>query len=147
MVNVVPFEPSHLDDFKFQKMQAYLSSQITPELAVNIAREGEAFTAESEDKILACAGIFPMWQGRYIAWAYISRYAIRHMVGVHRAVLSFLDNCSASRVEATVDEGFEAGHKWMKMLGFSLETPFPMRNYRPGGGNSFLYARVKSCRE
>ena len=41
----------------------------------------------------------------------------------------------------TVDCEFEQGHRWAKMLGFTMEAE-RMRAYRPDGGDVALYARV-----
>jgi hypothetical protein len=41
-----------------------------------------------------------------------------------------------------VDAGFGAGCRWAELLGFSLETPEPMKKYLPNGRDAYLYART-----
>lgn len=102
---------------------------------------GLAWVGEEGDIILVIAGLAPQWTGRALAWALVSQEAGTHFCKIHRAVKDFLDNTSYKRVEANVDVGFSAGHKWIKMLGFEPEGY--MRCYRPDGADMVLYARIK----
>jgi len=56
-------------------------------------------------------------------------------------VKRFLDGCYLHRIEMTVDCDFPQGHRWAKMLGFTMEAE-RMRGYRPDGGDCALYARL-----
>lgn len=140
-MKVVDFKAEHLESLGLQESQAYLSSWVTPAMAETLESH-PSFTGIAEGKIIGCAGIIPIWQGRAMAWAYIGEDAGKHFVKVHREVKKFLDNCYIKRIEATVDAGFDAGHRWMGMLGFELEAPL-MKAYRPDGGNCALYARIR----
>jgi len=92
--------------------------------------------------IVACAGILPQWQNRAFGWSFIAADAGRHFTYIHRAVSAFLDRVPVRRIETTVDCEFAAGHRWARLLGFSLEAE-RMRGYRVDGGDCALYARVK----
>ena len=106
-----------------------------------LANRGLAWTAESEGRILAIAGVEPQWENRAIAFALISGAAGPYFWAIHSAVHNFLNSTTYRRIEATVDVGFEQGHRWIKMLGFEIEGY--MKAYRPDGADMLLYARVR----
>lgn len=64
------------------------------------------------------------------------------MLNLTRAAVRHMDAMALPRVEMYVEEGFDAGHRWARLLGFELETERPMRNYLPGRRSAYLYARV-----
>lgn len=152
---VTDFKAEHLTRLRLQPAQEYLYAMTTEATgeAVEAALHaglGWAYTAlDTDGTVLGCGGVLVQWQGRGLAWSYISCVGGAKFVAVHRAVKRFFDVCHLHRIEATVDEGFEEGHRWMAMLGFELETrdeyggPKPMRGYRPDGGACYLYARVR----
>ena len=106
-----------------------------------LAKQGLAWTAENEGRVLAIAGVEPQWENRAIAFALISGAAGPYFRAIHSAVADFLDRVPYRRIEATVDIGFEQGHRWIKMLGFEIEGY--MKAYRPDGADMLLYAKVK----
>lgn len=143
MIQIVKFRAAHLQSLELQEAQAYLSADLAkPEHAAMIEQAGQSFTAVVGGEVLACAGTAEVWTGRAVAWALISRKAGRHMVGIHRAVAGYLSAAKCRRIEAWVDEGFVPGMRWLELLGFTRETPMPMRGFRPDGGSCFLYSKV-----
>jgi hypothetical protein len=139
---VVPFQPEHLTAMVLQPDQAYLRAWITPEVAAAVAAH-EAFSALDEDgDVIGSAGVINLWEGRGMAWAYLSVNARNHMLPITKAVRRFLEVCPLRRVEMTVDAEFPQGHRWANMLGFKLECG-RMQAYRPDGGACSLYARVR----
>jgi hypothetical protein len=75
-MKIVPFEAKHLLDVDLQDSQAYLSKWITMEQAKAIEATEWAFTGVNEDgSLMGCAGLISMWNGRAMAWAYISKSA------------------------------------------------------------------------
>jgi len=141
-MNVVKFEAHHLHSVDLQDGQAYLSSWITPAMADALEETDWAYTLIDGGSVLGCAGVVPMWQGRGTAWAYLSRRAAgAAFIHVHRAVVRFLEACYLQRIEMTVDCDFEQGHRWARLLGFTMEAK-TMRAYRPDGGDCSLYSRV-----
>lgn len=143
-MKVEPLRAHHLTRLTLQDAQAYFGPEMAkPEYIRALIETGQAFAAVDGDTVIGCAGVVEVWDNRAMAWALLSRDAGRHMMTVHRLVAGFLAQAKWRRIEATVDAGFDAGHRWMKLLGFRLETPEPMRGYRPDGGDCFLYARVK----
>lgn len=143
-MRVVAFRPEHVRVLELQNAQRYFAGELAGDAYGRVlASSGHAFTALDGDRVIACSGCVEIWDNRAMAWALISKDAGRHMVGVHKAVAGFLACAPWRRIEATVDVGFEAGMRWMAMLGFVRETLEPMRAYRPDGGDCYLFARVK----
>jgi RimJ/RimL family protein N-acetyltransferase len=139
---VVPFRPDHLDLVTLQPAQAYLRANVSRGHA-EFAATHPSFSGFVGDEIVGCAGILPCWENRALAWSWIGAAAGRHMVAITRAVRQFLDAQPYRRVEITVDVEFDAGHRWAEMLGFRLEA-VRMKAFRPDGGDSSLYARVRA---
>lgn len=141
-MNVIPFRAEHLDLLDLQEGQKYLREFLP--LALRKALEGEhSYTAFANGQVVACAGLAPQWENRAIAWAYLADgLGAPLMLQLHRAVQRFLEVAPFDRIEATADVEFEQGHRWLRMLGFKLEAPC-MPKYRPDGGDSSLYARVR----
>ncbi len=98
-----------------------------------------SFTYVAEGEPIACGGVVPQWNGRGVAWAYLKDCTGPHMLAITRAARAIIDE-SPGRVEATVREDFAAGHRWMRLLGFEVETP-RMRGYGPEGEDHTGYVR------
>jgi hypothetical protein len=143
-MNIVAFRPEHVRVLELQQAQRYFVGDISSEAYGRmLAQSPYSFSAVDGDRVIGCSGCVEIWDNRAMAWALISKDAGRHMVGVHKAVSGFLAGAKWRRIEASVDVGFAAGERWLKMLGFVCETPKPMRAYRPDGGDCYLYARTK----
>ena len=138
---VRPWQKGDTERILLQPSQEPLRDYIQQVDLGGLSAEGLAMVGEVDSEILIIAGLAPQWQGRAIAWVMLSRNARRQFVTIHRAVRDFLINSGVRRIEATVDIGFEQGHRWMKMLGFEPEGY--MKGFRPDGGDQILYARVR----
>lgn len=141
-MDVVPFEPAHIEAIMLQPSQQRFFTYFTPEYAVALKEMGPCFTAIEDGRILGCAGVIKQWENRAIAWSLLSGEIGNDFVRVHRAVARFLELCEFNRVEAFVDANFEQGHRWIKMLGFHEEGY--MEQFNPDGGDAVLYARLKN---
>ena len=139
-MEVVPFQAEHIAQLELQSAQQYLSSWVTPAQAKAL-EEFPSFSGVVNGTPVGAMGILPQWQGRAVAWGFLSDTGYSTFVKIHREVKSFLEHCCIQRVEATVDCDFEQGHRWVQMLGFKLEAE-RMRAYGPTGGDCALYARV-----
>lgn len=141
-MNVEIFKAEHLKRLRLQIGQGWAEQYLTDEYAEALERDTQAFTCFVGDRIIGCCGWLEFGPHRALLWSFIDESAGRHMVALHRSVKLFLDAAPYKRIEAEVDVEFEAGHRWIKMLGFECEAP-RLRAHRPDGGDSALYARIK----
>lgn len=116
---------------------APMGADLTP-----LADVGMAFTALDGDEVVAMGGLVPEWPGRATAWMVIGANAGPHFVALHRAVYRFLVRSPYRRIEAHVDVGFEAGVRWVKMMGFEMEAY--LRAFRPDGADMLQFVRIRS---
>lgn len=139
-----PFKPHHMKELREQGATAYLRPWIVENAYELLAEGRNAYTlrAIGSGKIVACAGLADMWQGRAEAWALISEDCKEHFLALHNTVKNFLESCEIKRIEAVVDFSFAEGHRWIRALGFELEA-LEMKAYRPNGSSASLYARVR----
>lgn len=137
------FHPEHLDAVKLQMAQRDDMGVVMSREVGEAAAQHLAISAWLNERCLGCAGIIPVWRGRAMAWAFISSEVGHHMVVCTRYVRHMLDCYPADRIEATVLDGFVAGDKWARLLGFECETPNGMRMYDPSGRTMKLYSRVR----
>lgn len=141
-MNVVPYQPEHLQDLILQPAQAMLQPMMRDrEYADQLAQTSEGYTWLVDGKVIACLGVIPIWENRAAAWGLIGENARRHLTFVHRGVRRFLDLTQYRRVETPVSTNFVEGHRWARMLGFVNEGT--MRAYMPDGSDCDLYARIK----
>jgi len=89
---------------------------------------------------LVCGGTIEMWPGRHQAWAYLNKNTGRHMGAVTKRALDVLGSVDG-RIEFTVRKDFEPGHRWAKIMGFSVESPL-MKGYDPDGSDHVGYFRL-----
>lgn len=146
MIKVIPFrredckklleeQPSYL---------SYLNVLITE--SVMDAHEKNPFSFSivraSDDTPLACAGVFVYWPGRGEAWTIFAKDLKRELVLVHKVIKRYLEICPVKRIEAAIDVEQEVSHRWIKTLGFTLESP-RLRAFRPDGGDASMYIRIR----
>lgn len=139
----VPFRKEHMVGLLAQPAQARMSQKISPEIAEML--EGTpAFTALDGGVPVGAAGVMLAGTGGYrgVAWAYLTKVPTRKFILIHKGVQQFLEGCYIPRLEMTVDCGFEAGHRWAYLLGFSLEAKV-MRSWNAPGEDVSLYARIR----
>lgn len=136
-MNILPFAVEHLSRLSPQAAQL---GEVTADALAG--PYGQAWTAEVDGAPICCAGLMPVWDGRAYAWALLSKNSGKYMVPLTRAIRSRLSVAGFRRVEMAVDSTFGAGCRWAGLLGFRLETPFPMRAYLPNGRDAYLYARA-----
>lgn len=144
-MKVVPFTGAHLKELHLQPAQAWMAPLVDTPAYLQQLESCDAYTAISNGEVVAIAGLCVIWPGRAHLSALVSdRFgSTGEFVLLHREVDRRLADSPHRRIEATVEGEFKAGHRWMRMLGFKLETPQGMAGYMPDGGKSYLYARVK----
>lgn len=140
---IEPFRPVHLDVLRAQGVQAAQAREVShvPASYASVSRApGTAVTARMGDRILLCGGVTTVDAERGVLWALLSVSASAHLVRLHRGVERFLSVQRPRRLEATVEEGFGPGCRWLELLGFEYEGR--MRGYGMNGETHLRYARV-----
>jgi hypothetical protein len=140
-MDVQPFKPADLEELSLQPSQEFLANfLVRPGYGQELVDAGPCYTGRHNGKIVCCAGVVNLWEGRASAWALLSADAGKCMRALHREVGRFLDGCDVKRVEAYVYPDFAAGHRWARMLGFKYEGL--MRAFQHGVDMD-MYARIK----
>jgi hypothetical protein len=142
MIEVRPFRPYHLDVLRAQGVQAAqlraISHAATSYAGMDVL-PGPSVTAFDGEWVLICGGIIPMAPKRGVCWALMSDRAARHMTWLHYATKRFIDMTPWQRLEATVEDGFAAGCRWLDLLGFRFEGSMP--RYGDDGETHLRYGR------
>ncbi len=142
-LKVVKFKAEHWDQLTEQESMAYLSQFITEESKKAMESQEFSYTAFAGERPICCAGVVELYKGRGEAWIIIDKTCRKEFLSLHNEVKKFFETCSMRRVEATVDVDFPQGHRWMRALGFELETPI-MKSYRPNGKDASMYVKVRA---
>lgn len=138
---VEPFKAEHLEGIELQPAQKDALHWIPAEQYK--ALEGPtAFSLFSDGECVACVGAVEMWQGRAQVWTIVSNRAGKDMKSVTKVIKRMLTIAPWRRIEATVDCEFEQGHRWMRLLGFTLEIE-RMVAYLPDGRDAAQYVRIR----
>ena len=141
-MEVVSFNAKYLRAMVLQDAQQFMSNLVfDDEYCEQLAAAGPAHTVLVGDKPIMCAGVAEMWANRYAAWAWVSKDAGRHMVGLTRIVDDYLNTRPYKRIEAYVDARFPQGHRWAKMLNFEFEGL--MRSFGTQGQDMAMYSRIQ----
>lgn len=141
-MKVVPFCVEHFEAIDIQPAQARVRDTVrAADLAC--ALDKNAFTCLHEDRVLACFGWVEIYPHRGSLWALLSASCGPHLTGMTRIAKRLIDSLPFRRLEMDVDCDFAAGHRWARMLGFTLEAE-RLRGYRMDGGDSAIYARIRA---
>lgn len=126
-MRVERFRPYHLHLLRAQGVQSVQARELShvPADCESVDPAGVALTALNGDRVLLCGGIIPARPQVGTLWALLSADAGRHMVWLHRATRRVLTLEHWERIEATVEEGFPEGCRWLRLLGFKLEGAMP----------------------
>ena len=143
MIHVVDMLGAHVAALELQDEQNPLTLSERMELAAAPAGYGPAWSAMAGDQVIAVGGMCVSWPTRAICWSGLSRHAGPHMLALTRAVRALMDAQPFTRIEMFVDARSAAAQRWAQLLGFTNETPQPMRAFLPDGGAAYLYARTR----
>lgn len=140
---ITPYKAADLHELMIQPAQATMRSILLSNGYPEALEPFESFTGRIDGRVVACAGLMPLWEGNVRAWAVIAGdIGAGGMGSLHRAIRRGLAACPARRIEVEVDAEFEQAHRWVKMLG-GFEWEGRMRKYSPDGRDTDRYARVK----
>lgn len=145
----VPFCPSDLGGLRLQGAEAYLQPVVEGGAGHHLAVPGLAWSGMIDGRVVGCAGVWPIWEGRASTWALFGEIPKPQWLRLHRHVLRVLERAHGLgywRIEAAVDAGFAPGRRWVSALGFVNETPEAMAGYGPTGRDFLLYARIDVAR-
>lgn len=145
MTVVIDLKESHLMAIELQKKQEMFYTMLSDEhYREAIIYNFKSYTIFDDDfkNVLACIGFKDNGGGRYQGWCLLSIYANKHLISITRFIIYLLESIDYQRFELQVEDGFEEGHRWARILGFQCETPNGMKNYFHGK-NLYLYARYK----
>jgi len=125
MISIVPYFPEHAWLMSHKGRFPCIGNDPLA-YAKELWVEGLSFSALDENKeVIGCAGVKPLWRGVGVAWTMLSCDILKHPFFLHRAVKRELTRIAIERklhrVELIVMEGFEAGKKWARALGFESE--------------------------
>lgn len=143
MMEIVPFQTHHFLQMEVQENQRIASFQSTPEYLAFVEQLPGSFTILKNQEPIACFGWLEIHPGRAQIWSALSSNAGPHMVFCTRVAKRMIGLIPHKRIEAEVDAEFDAGQRWMEMLGFIKETDKPLKAHAPNGGDNYIYAKVK----
>jgi hypothetical protein len=139
---IIPFAPWHADELREKLQPGQEGTEISPNHVETFTRGLCAWTCVDADfNAVASAGILPIWPGRALAWALLSKDVGPHMREVTKATIEALDACPCDRVELYAVPGFHAAFRWARMLGFEFEAMLEGAN--PRGGDMAIFKRIK----
>jgi hypothetical protein len=142
-VIVEPFQPYHIELLRAQGVQSAQLREVShvPQTYASVAKPlGPAVTAFDQGRVVLCGGIVVQAPARGECWALMSEQAGRHMTWLHYAVKRFLSMQRWQRLEASVEESFGQGCRWVELLGFEYEGK--MKGYGLNGETHLRYAKV-----
>ncbi len=136
------FKPEHLQALILQPAQEFARSSLADRSFGEALAAGDSYTAIMDGRVVACAGVQSMWEGRGDAWALIARdIGPDGMHEMHYAVKRYLRASMLRRIEAACDATFLQAHRWLMLLGFRYEGP--LAKYTPDGRDCLRFARVR----
>ena len=140
MLNVVPFDPIHMEFMTFEEPFGDLAGRENPAQLMKASKEAWAFI-DGDANVVAVMGAVETHKGCVYLWAFFGAGACRHLLPITRHAKRWLGTLGAIRAECTILKNFKPGHRWMRLLDFKRETTRPMKRW--DGVNDFhLYARV-----
>ena len=145
MIEVIPFRLYHLDLLKaqgVQEWQKHAVSHVPVPYASLGTPAGIALTVRDGERIVICGGILHGFNPTL--WAVLSDRASQHMLALTRIAERFLDTQPYRRIEASSEEDFPAGCRWLELLGFKFEGRMP--GYGDRGETHLRYGLVRGDR-
>jgi RimJ/RimL family protein N-acetyltransferase len=135
--------PGDIDRIMVQERQLHSMLMAGDDYKEELIDHTLVCVGEMDGKIMIICGLTPIWEGRAVAWALISRHAPKHMLRITRRIQQFLKDAPFRRIEAQSDVNFEQAHKWLEILGFRQEGF--ARGFYPDGGDAYLWSRLREC--
>lgn len=143
-VKLVPMKKEHLLQLLDEKKNSHLKDVMPETQAAFLESTGLNYTMVStpDEKVLMCGGVSLYWKDRGEAWAVRTTDCAKDFVGIVRLSKKFMWDVPVKRVEAAIETTFPEGHRWIKLLGFTMEAPL-LKAYFANGSDVTLYSRIK----
>lgn len=140
-VELVNIRANDLKDLVRRGARSYIGSNLSDEQIESLEKTPYAYSVLVDGKVLMCGGVVEYWKNRGESWAVIDPICKNNFFALHNVAKRFLRICPVRRIEATIEVDFEAGHRWVKALGFELEASC-LKAFFPDGKAASLYSRV-----
>jgi hypothetical protein len=134
------FKPEHLREIELHESQrSFYDYGARDQYAQELTR-GLAYTVRLDGQILICGGVLPVDQSTGHLWCFMSKFAGKHMLAVHRVTRRFIEVSGRKTVYATTEADYPRGCRWLEMLGFRQSAI--LHQYDPAGRDHILYTKV-----
>lgn len=143
-VKVEKLQPEHLIELIERKAKSYAGPILTERQVESLAVSDHSHAVFVDGRLMMCAGVQEYWRNRGEAWAVLDPLCKRDFMAIHNVVKRFFEICPVDRIEAAVDISFKPGHRWVKLLGFTMEAE-RLKKYLPDGKDVSLYSRVRAA--
>lgn len=141
MLHYVRAAPADILSIKVQPQQRDALLAFSDPSAAEVMAASLAHAAYFEGRCIAAAGVTPKWPGSGTAWAILSEDAGAHMLEITRRCQHMLSVAPFRRLEAYAACDFPAAHRWLRLLGFTLEVARAER-YTPDGHDAAIFKRI-----
>ena len=140
-INVADLLPIHVDTIIPQEEQAGFRDEMPKDIGLFLETTGESkVITDNSGEIVSICGVLAI-NGEAITWAVHSNLFKKHVLEVTRAfndfVVSILESDEFNKVIGFVRNGFDAGHRWLRLLGFALNV-----NRHDFGSGHSVYERT-----
>jgi hypothetical protein len=134
------YKPEHLREIDLHDSQrSFYDYEARDAYARELAR-GVAYTVRLEGQIMICGGVLPVDNTTGHLWCFMSRFAGKHMLALHRVTRRFIEVSGKHTLHATTEADFPDGCRWLEMLGFRQAAV--LHRYDPAGRDHILYTKV-----
>lgn len=136
MIDVVPFDPSHVRAMKNFDTQASLLRDVPDEELTMLSKMGQCWTFLRGEEVLCCAGFIKANKWRAQAWVLFQKTDPRLFLELHHSIVEKIVEGGYVRVEAYTNPQHVNAHRWMKTIGFELVVPYKPLFFPDGSGAS-----------
>lgn len=137
------FEPRDLVEIEGAPSHMHLGDRLMRlSKGETLAQAGLCWTALAArtGTILMCGGSIRHHEEHVQLWSVLAPESRCYMTALTRAVRAHVAGLPQRRVDAHVRAGFNAGRRWMALLGLSYETQ--IADFFPDGEDAILYRKT-----
>lgn len=144
---LVPFDIAHIQllDLAEDMVDEVFTMPKGIDYLAECASTGDSFTMICDGRVIACGGVYVLWEGVGQVWLLPSKHLSRYPVAAVRTIKRMLDAMVEShnfhRLQAIISTKLDVGPRWIEMLGFTREGV--LGKYTPQGTDYLMYARIR----